>query len=62
MSKIIRDRNHPKFEEILNLVIKNIQDKGGKIDDLEAFKRDVERIEFSVVGRLPRRFTARNDR
>ena len=49
MSKIIRDRNHPKFEEILNLVIKNIQDKGGKIDNLEAFKRDVERIEVEIT-------------
>ena len=51
MSKIIRDKNHPKFEEILNLVIKNIQDKGGKIDNLEAFKRDVKRIEF-VDGKV----------
>ena len=57
MSKIIRDRNHPKFEEILNLVIKNIQDKGGKIDNLEAFKRDVERIEF-VNGKVEITFQA----
>ena len=57
MSKIIRDRNHPKFEEILNLVIKNIQDKGGKIDNLEAFKRDVERIEF-VDGKVKITFKA----
>ena len=57
MRKIIRDRNHPKFEEILNLVIKNIQDKGGKIDNLEAFKRDVERIEF-VDGKVKITFKA----
>ncbi|MBQ9619902.1 MAG: hypothetical protein IJR44_05340 [Neisseriaceae bacterium] len=57
MSKIIRDRNHPKFEETLNLVIKNIQDKGGKIDNLEAFKRDVERIEF-VDGKVEITFKA----
>ena len=57
MSKIIRDRNHPKFKEILNLVIKNIQDKGGKIDNLEAFKRDVECIEF-VDGKVEITFQA----
>ena len=57
MSKIIRDRNHPKFEEILNLVIKTIQDSGGKIDDLEAFKNDVESIVF-VDGKVEINFQA----
>ena len=36
---------------------KNIQDKGGKIDNLEAFKRDVERIEF-VDGKVEITFQA----
>ena len=51
MDKIIRDRTHPNFEKILRLAIDDIQNKGVKISELDAFKRDVESIVF-VDGRV----------
>ena len=49
MKKI--DRTHPDFEKILQLAIKHIQSKGGRFDNLDAFKSDVESIVL-VDGRV----------
>lgn len=50
MAKII-SRTHPNFERILQLAIDHIQNKGGRFDNLDAFKSEVESIAF-VDGRI----------
>ena len=45
MDKVI-DRKHEDFEEVLNICIFTIQRMGGNIDNVQAFKNEVENIQF----------------
>ena len=45
MDKVI-DRKHEDFEEVLNICIFTIQRMGGSIYNVEAFKNEVESIQF----------------
>lgn len=45
MDKVV-DRKHEDFEEVLNICIFTIQRMGGNIDNVEAFKNEVESIQF----------------
>ena len=51
MDKVI-DRKHKDFEDVLNKCIIAIQRAGGNIDNVEAFKNEVESIQLDRKGRI----------